>query len=163
MTTFPVIAHVGLGSNLGDRATLLRVAGERLDATPGVRVTRISRTCQTAAVDAPAGSPSFLNAVASVASTLPAEELLDAMLKIEADLGRCRDVQWNEPRPIDLDLLSFGLVRIFNPPGLIVPHPRLHRRPFAIGLLAEIDPTWWHPVLQQSAAALAGRLPRLKA
>ena len=43
-------------------------------------------------------------------------------------------------RSLDLDLLWFGGMAIAAP-GLIVPHPRLHERRFALQPLVELLPT----------------------
>ena len=42
---------------------------------------------------------------------------------------------------IDLDILTYG-DRIVDEPGLVVPHPRLRERAFALVPLAEIDPAF---------------------
>jgi 2-amino-4-hydroxy-6-hydroxymethyldihydropteridine diphosphokinase len=45
----------------------------------------------------------------------------------------------NEPRPLDLDLITFGTATR-NTPALILPHPRAHQRRFVLQPLAEIAP-----------------------
>jgi 2-amino-4-hydroxy-6-hydroxymethyldihydropteridine diphosphokinase len=59
---------------------------------------------------------------------------------VERRLGRVRgEGPRLGPRPIDLDLLLYdGLV--LDEPGLVVPHPRLHERAFALEPLAELEP-----------------------
>jgi 2-amino-4-hydroxy-6-hydroxymethyldihydropteridine diphosphokinase len=58
---------------------------------------------------------------------------------VENGLGRTRgDGPRYGPRAIDLDLLLYGEERL-NEPGLILPHPRLHERFFALEPLAELD------------------------
>ena len=53
--------------------------------------------------------------------------------------GRRRDgTRWG-PREIDLDLLVYGDTQL-DEPGLIVPHPRLDERRFALEPLAEVAP-----------------------
>lgn len=64
--------------------------------------------------------------------------LLDALLAIEAELGRVRDVRWG-PRVIDLDVLWIEGV-VIGHPRLVVPHPRLHERAFALAPLLEVAP-----------------------
>jgi 2-amino-4-hydroxy-6-hydroxymethyldihydropteridine diphosphokinase len=41
--------------------------------------------------------------------------------------------------------------------GLILPHPDAARRLFVMGPLAQIAPDWVHPVLGQTARALAAK------
>ena len=49
---------------------------------------------------------------------------------------RSRSEAWS---PLDLDLLLYGDEAI-DEPGLSVPHPRLHERPFVLEPLAELAP-----------------------
>src|SRR5207237_10524238 len=98
----PYTVAIALGSNLGNRARNLRVAIDALGEV--VRVVRISRVRETAPVDAPAGSPPFLNMAISGYTSLSPEAVLDFLLDIEKRLGRRRGVR-NAPRTIDLDLI----------------------------------------------------------
>ena len=131
-------AYVGLGTNLGDREAMLRSALEQLAAEPGVEVVAVSSFRDTAPVGL-LDQPRFLNAAASVETSLRARELLDRLLGIERRLGRTRDGPRFGPRTIDLDLLLYGAERI-DEPGLEVPHPRLHERLFALEPLRDLDP-----------------------
>jgi 2-amino-4-hydroxy-6-hydroxymethyldihydropteridine diphosphokinase len=130
-------AYLGLGSNTGDRRAHLAQALDRLNATPGVRVTAVSSLYETVPVGLTA-QPDFLNAVAEVCTELPAEALLDAALAVEAALGRVRTVRWG-PRPIDLDVLLVGGLRVAGG-RLTLPHPRMTERAFVLVPLAEIAP-----------------------
>lgn len=132
------LAYVALGSNLGDRLGNLREAVERIDQTLGLRVLRASSVWETAAVGPP--QPDYLNAVIEVDSCRTPLAHLQALLGIEAKMGRVRDpaVRWG-PRPIDLDLLwQGGLER--TDPILQLPHPRIAERAFVLAPLAELAP-----------------------
>lgn len=146
-------AFVALGSNLGDRAGHLRRAVTLLDRTPGIRVSAVSSFHETAPVGDP-NQPSYLNAAAWLATTLPPRELLDALLAAERLLGRIRrpEERW-AARTIDLDLLLMGEL-ILDEPGLTLPHPRLHERAFVLEPLAEIAAEVVHPVRQRSIRQL---------
>jgi 2-amino-4-hydroxy-6-hydroxymethyldihydropteridine diphosphokinase len=127
-------AVVGFGANLGDRLATMRAA---LRALEGVaRVEETSRVYVTAPVGPP--QPEYLNAAARVAFDGDAEQLLDALLAIEASLGRVRDARFG-PRTIDLDVLWAEGVAI-DTSRLVVPHPRLHERAFALAPLLEVAP-----------------------
>jgi 2-amino-4-hydroxy-6-hydroxymethyldihydropteridine diphosphokinase len=128
-----------MGSNLGDREEILRQALELLDAEPGVRVTAVSRFRETDPVGY-VDQPPFLNGVCAVETQLLPHELLVRLLGIEQVLGRRRDgVPRYGPRTCDLDLLLYGQETL-REPDLIVPHPRLAERRFALEPLAELDP-----------------------
>jgi 2-amino-4-hydroxy-6-hydroxymethyldihydropteridine diphosphokinase len=125
-------AYVGVGANLGDREATIRAA---LDALPGVvAVSTLRETDPVGVVD----QPLFLNGAVALETTLAPRALLETLLAVERELGRERGERWG-PRTIDLDLLLYGDETI-DEPGLTVPHPRLHERPFALEPLLDLDP-----------------------
>jgi 2-amino-4-hydroxy-6-hydroxymethyldihydropteridine diphosphokinase len=132
-------AYVGLGANLGDRVGTIRAALAALDVRPDVDVVAVSTLRETDPVGY-VDQPRFLNGAAALETELSARELLDALLEVERELGRVRDEGPRYgPRPIDLDLLLHGDL-VVDEPGLVVPHPRLHERRFALEPLAELEP-----------------------
>jgi 2-amino-4-hydroxy-6-hydroxymethyldihydropteridine diphosphokinase len=146
---------LGLGSNLGDRQAALEEALRRLEGL-GFDTTRRSSTWQTE----PVGGPPqgwFLNAVVAGETSLGPEELLQACLDTEREMGRVR-AEKNGPRLIDVDILLFGEMRREGP-GLVIPHPRLHERLFVLEPLHEIAPTLRHPVLGLTVGELRERCP----
>ena len=142
----PVSAYVALGANLGDAAAAVNAAIDALDGLPGTRLQARSHLYRSAPVDAQ--GPDFVNAVASVSTTLTAPDLLRALQQLEHDAGRERPYR-NAPRTLDLDLLLYGDARI-DSPALTLPHPRMVQRAFVLLPLAEIAPE------RVSAASLAG-------
>jgi 2-amino-4-hydroxy-6-hydroxymethyldihydropteridine diphosphokinase len=92
--------------------------------------------------------PRYLNAAVEVSTTLTPRELLLACLEIEAALGRVRtpDAPKDGPRLIDLDVLLYD-DEIIADPDLIVPHPELHRRAFALAPLVDIATDLKHPAV----------------
>jgi 2-amino-4-hydroxy-6-hydroxymethyldihydropteridine diphosphokinase len=143
-----VRAFVGLGSNLGDRDALIRRAAELIGAK------RLSSLIETE----PWGrgqQPMFLNAAAEIETPLAPRQLLVHLLDVERRLGRERiGPRWG-PRTIDLDLLLYGDETI-DEPGLVVPHPRLTEREFALRPLAELVPSLKIPGNGAVLEALAG-------
>jgi len=131
------MAYVGLGSNLEDPLSQIRQALVQLDSIPGTRVVARSSFYRTAPVGL-LEQPDFINAVASVQTTLKPQALLAALFAVENRQGRRRTIR-NAPRTLDLDLLLYG-EKIFDIEGLTLPHPRLHERAFVLAPLAEIAP-----------------------
>ena len=131
-------AYVALGANLDNPQEALQAALEDLRQTAGVGVTAVSSFYRTAPVES--SGPDYVNAVAEVATTLEASELLHVLQRIENAHGRVRPVGVvNAPRTLDLDLLLFGKDTVATP-ELTVPHPRMHMRAFVLVPLLEIAP-----------------------
>lgn len=103
---------------------------------PGVTALASSRLYATAPVGPP--QPDFLNAAILVECMQSAPALLDSLLGIEAALGRVRAARWG-PRVIDLDVL-WGPGLVVDEPALVVPHPRLAERDFALLPLLDVAP-----------------------
>ncbi len=92
----------------------------------------------------------FLNQVVALDTEMNPYDLLRELLMIEKELGRKRhDVEGYESRPIDLDILYYDDM-IINDDDLILPHPRLHKRRFALMPLCDIAADFIHPVFKRS-------------
>jgi 2-amino-4-hydroxy-6-hydroxymethyldihydropteridine diphosphokinase len=128
---------IGIGGNVGDVAQAFREALAELDRSEGVDVIAASSLYRTAPVGG-VEQDDFLNAAALLEVTLGPVQLLQLLLATEHGHGRTRGVHWG-PRTLDLDLLWYEGV-VLAAPGLIVPHPRLHERRFALQPLVEVAP-----------------------
>lgn len=152
------LVYVALGSNLGDSREIVRHAMDRLQELSD-HLLRRSSFWQTTPVDCPPGSPSFLNAVAAWlprASETP-ESLLPKLQALEKEFGRQQKKCLNEPRPLDLDLITFGQETRATP-QLILPHPRAHQRRFVLAPLSELAPDLVLPGQSQTAQQLLAQL-----
>ncbi len=157
MSATPVV--IAIGSNLGPRDYLLRRAIHELGRT--VRVVRQSPIIETLAIDAPHGSPDFLNMIIAGVTRLTPDELLAGMHEIEARLGRVRRVR-NGPRTIDLDLILYGAV-LRRGRTLTLPHPRYRERNFVLAPLQELNLGWTDPATGRSIDSLGRTVARKSA
>lgn len=135
MTARPVA--IALGGNLGDVRAAFRTALAALAAEEGVRVVAVSPLYRTAPVGG-VEQDDFLNAAALLAVGLEPLALLAVLQRLEAAAERVREERWG-PRTLDLDVLWWDGVAI-GEPGLVVPHPRLHERRFALQPLLDVVP-----------------------
>jgi 2-amino-4-hydroxy-6-hydroxymethyldihydropteridine diphosphokinase len=133
----PVEAFVALGSNLRDPRAEVLSGFAALNGLPGTRLLASSSLYASAPMGY-ADQPDFVNAVAKIETTLGPRQLLEALLAIERQRGRQRDIP-NGPRTLDLDLLLYGGLEQ-QEPGLSIPHPRMHERAFVLLPLVEIGP-----------------------
>ena len=147
------VAYVALGANLEDRLTTLRQAVDRLGDLGTVEA--VSPVYETDAVGY-LDQPAYLNAVARLRTELGPIPLLERLLAIETDLGRVRSFP-NAPRTLDLDLLLYDCI-VLDTPDLILPHPRMHERPFVLVPLADLAPNLVHPSLSRPIAGLLAAL-----
>ncbi len=97
---------------------------------------RVSRVYGTAPVGPP--QPDYLNAAVLCLYEGPPEALLDHLVAIELRLGRVRREKWG-PRTIDLDILWIE-GQSYESERLVVPHPHLRERAFAMVPLLEVAP-----------------------
>ena len=147
---------IGLGSNVGQRAGLLDEAIALLSGHAGVRLLRQSALFETLPAGGPPGQGSYLNAAVVVETSLTPESLWDVMERIEAALGRRREVRYG-PRTIDLDMLLFDRL-VQTSPRLILPHPRMAWRRFVLAPAAEVAAEMVHPTIGWSVARLRAHL-----
>jgi len=152
-----VLAYVGLGSNLGDRVGNLRKALEMIDCENGVGILRVSSFCESEPLG-PKDQPDFINAVAEVQTSLAPRSLLEALQRIELEMGRARARRWG-PRLIDLDILLYGDL-VVSEPDLVIPHRLMHLRGFVLEPLCELIPEAEHPARGLRFCELLDRVER---
>ena len=151
-------SYILFGSNQGDKEALLEQACTLINNRCGMLVERSS-----AYITEPWGFEAeewFLNELLVVETELEPDELMDALLEIEKELGRVRHPKQKAytSRTIDLDILYYGN-QILNTEKVTVPHPRLHLRKFALLPLCEVIPDFLHPKLNLSQEELLQNCP----
>lgn len=130
-----------LGSNIGNRAKVLKQAIEVLESK-GIMLVKKSSVYETAAWGK-TDQQSFLNQVLQVNTTLNPKQLLKIILETELELGRVRKIKWGE-RLIDIDILYYHDF-VCKEDDLEIPHPGIPQRRFTLVPLVEISPEFIHP------------------
>lgn len=92
--------------------------------------------------------PDFLNQVIIAETILTAELTMQAILSIEATMGRIR-TEKNAPRIIDIDILYFNK-EVIAQKNLLIPHPAIQVRKFVLVPLNELSPNFIHPVIKKT-------------
>ena len=129
---------IGLGSNIGDSATIIEQALSALDNVTQCSLRGRSSLYRSAALgDVPQND--YINAVARIDTGLEPMALLLELQAIEQAYYRQRDQarRWT-PRTLDLDIILFGNRNIADS-HLTVPHPELAGRRFVLEPMFEID------------------------
>ena len=147
------LVYLGLGSNLGDRATNLWEAVRRVRELSETRIVALSKIYETEPIG-PVEQGWFLNAVVGVDTAIEPTELLAAVKRIEGEMGRVPSERWG-PRLIDIDILLYGDLQLSNG-ELTVPHPEMWNRRFVLIPLLDVLPE--NDLSRQVQERLAGLL-----
>lgn len=148
-------AHIAFGGNVGDVKDNLRRALTAVARLPQTRLVRVSSLYRTAPVGV-LDQPPFVNGALEVVTALEPRALLTALLAVEQDFGRTRELRWG-PRTVDLDIALWG-PRVVREADLQIPHPRLRERAFVLVPLTEIAPDAVDPETGSPVAALLAAL-----
>ena len=127
----------GVGSNLGDSASILQGAVVDLDAIDGLDITAASGMYETDPVGGPEQGV-FLNAVLLGRTSLDNDALLAAAQSVEQHWHRVREVRWG-PRTLDVDVLAID-DEVSDDSRLTIPHPLAHERAFVLVPWLDVDP-----------------------
>ncbi|MGQ9805121.1 MAG: 2-amino-4-hydroxy-6-hydroxymethyldihydropteridine diphosphokinase [Chlorobiales bacterium] len=145
------IVFIGLGSNLGERLSMLQEAVTRISELPSTEVLATSSVYESSPIDR-SKQNHFLNAVCKIITDLSPTALLAALKDIERKLGRPeRYARWS-PRPIDLDILFYDN-QVIQHDGLMIPHAEIPNRKFVLLPMLELEDCF-HPILQKPLSTL---------
>lgn len=141
-----------LGANLGNELQLF------LQAIAAIELRIGSCVAQSHVYTSPpwgfSHSNEFYNQALEIETVLSAHEILNECLKIEAELGRTRNIQFGyQARIIDIDIIYFN-TSIFQSENLQIPHVHMHTRKFTLVPLCEIASDYLHPVLHKTTKQL---------
>lgn len=103
----------------------------------GIKVTKVSQPVETKPIGGVAQAD-FLNGVMAAETKLSAQQLLLKIKSVEQKIGRVKSLK-NGPRPIDIDILLYGNLKI-KTDTLRIPHPEINQRKFVREPLREIAP-----------------------
>jgi len=144
---------LGLGSNVGDRRAQLQAAVDALPSA-GVSVLACSSLYDTDPVGEILDQASFLNACLRVETALEPLGLLDALKRLEGELGRPARYERHSPRAIDIDVLLLGDLGLQHE-RMALPHAQLLARRFVLIPALELDFELATPDGRRLADALA--------
>ncbi len=148
------IAYIGVGSNI-DAYENCAKGIRRVLEHGDIRLLGLSSLFRTSPVS-PVPQDDFLNCALKVRWAGQPRDLLALLLSVEQERARKRDIPLG-PRTLDLDILLFDDL-ILETPELVIPHPRLHERRFALVPCLEIDPDLVHPRLGLPLSGFLGEI-----
>ena len=144
---------LGLGGNLGqvEQSFILAIGllVKRIGNLQAISSIYLSDALQ---IDYTTKQNDYLNCVAEFKSDKSVLEVFDVISKLEIELGRTRVDKWG-PRVIDIDIIAVDDL-VFSSEQLQVPHSEMQKRSFVLMPLAEIAPTWAHPILKKTVLEL---------
>ncbi len=145
---------IGVGSNIDPFANIPLALGL---LSKCVRIRSVSTFWETDPIGSPE-SPKFVNGVVCIETRIKPRKLKFNVLRwLEVSLGRERTGDKYAPRPIDLDILLYGILFI-NEPDLVIPDPDIRKRAFVARGLYELCPRLRLPDNGESIFAIADRL-----
>jgi 2-amino-4-hydroxy-6-hydroxymethyldihydropteridine diphosphokinase len=121
------VVYIALGSNVGDRSTMLARARTAIASLKSTRIVAESAVEETAPLG-PIPQGAYLNQMVAVETELAPRALFAGLQRIERAAGRVRSVRWG-PRTLDLDIVMID-GREFVDDALTIPHPELGNRDF---------------------------------
>jgi 2-amino-4-hydroxy-6-hydroxymethyldihydropteridine diphosphokinase len=137
------LVYLSLGSNIGDResnlASAITILGEYyensdLKSASFYNTQPLFNTNQ----------PDFLNTVIELRSSFTPFEFLDEIHNTENLLGRPKNREKNQPRTIDIDILTYG-DSVLETDQITIPHIGIPFRRFVLVPFCELAPNFKVP------------------
>lgn len=139
------------GGNLGDTRSILNQSSIILEEKLGKIVYRSSfYESQAWGFD----SSNFINQLFIIESVVGPDDFMAELLAVETSFGRIRNGNGYEARTLDLDILFAGKL-VYESNSVILPHPRMHIRKFALLPCLEFNEQFIHPKLMKTLEELS--------
>jgi 2-amino-4-hydroxy-6-hydroxymethyldihydropteridine diphosphokinase len=142
--------YLGIGTNEGNKLSNIETSLANISDSIGI-ISKKSSLYETKAWGIE-DQENFINLAIEVKTQLFPLQLIDALLGIETEMGRKRDIKWAS-RIIDIDILFFENYRI-NTSNLTIPHQYITIRNFVLAPLLDICPEFIHPTLKKTIKQL---------
>ena len=142
------MVYIGVGSNVDSEKNIV-LAVREMRKVFGELV--LSPVYESAAVGFDGSD--FLNLVAGFETENDVGEVVQSLREIEDGLGRDRSQPRFSPRPIDLDILTYGELEL-DQPGIQIPRDEILQNAFVLRPLQDIAAEILHPALKQSYGEL---------
>ena len=127
---------LSLGSNLDSRKRNIRNCIEHLNDSKNIDVVRASSLYETSPMYN-LNQSNFINCVIEVETSLKPLDLLKETQAIEMKMGRGKKLNRNQPRKIDIDILTYNN-EIISEENLKIPHLSIKERKFVLVPLLEL-------------------------
>lgn len=152
----PVI--VAVGSNLGDRLSIIQQTGTFLNQISEKPIKKASIW-----ESEPVGPSKFqfYNTAAKIYTSLSPQELLYKLKEFEQKMGREKNPERWGPRILDLDIIRYSNL-VIQTESLIIPHPEFSRRLFVLLPMLEIDPNWLDPISGKTVSEAVKEAPEME-
>ena len=147
---------LGIGTNRGDRFKNIQKCIKKIESNSSIKNISSSRIYESAPMYN-VNQNFFLNLVIKIETILKPLNLLKEIKKIESDMGRKFTELNNQPRIIDIDILSYTDI-IFNNNKLVIPHPKIIERSFVLKPWSDIDPNYKLPKINKTISELISNL-----
>jgi len=144
-------AYLLLGGNVGDRFKIINQSIILIEERIGIVIQQSSKY-----ETVPWGFDTnnlFLNQAITIETNYTANEVLEKIHQIEAELGRVRIGEQYASRTVDIDIIFYENL-IITQRDLIIPHIHLYKRRFVLEPLNELCPDYIHPVLNKPVRQL---------
>ena len=129
-------ALISIGANLAQRKINIQNCMKYLNMSNSINITKVSSLYETSPMYN-LNQNDFINCVIEVETSLNPLDLLRETQSIEMEMGRDRALDRNQPRKIDIDILTYN-DEIVDEENLKIPHPRISERKFVLIPILEL-------------------------